>query len=365
MMPEDAEKFEKAGIEKIYIRTILGCRARSGVCAQCYGMNLATSKRVDLGEAVGIIAAQSIGEPGTQLTMRTFHSGGVAGADITQGLPRVEELFEARTPKKPAILSALDGVAHIQPDENPNIQDVVVYNAETGESVTYQIPYGRRITIADGAMVKRGDALTEGSKAPADIMEYLGPDAVYDYIISETQKVYRSQSVNINDKHIEVIARQMTRKLRIEDTGDTDMLVGTLVSVNEFDDENEKVRERIASGETELREATCSPVLLGISKAALQTDSFLSAASFQETTKVLTEAAIKGKVDNLLGLKENVIIGKLIPAGTGMACYNNVDVLAAEDTAPTSPDGFDSVIAGEDVAESAETSEASAEEIGA
>ena len=208
--------------------------------------------------------------------------------------------------------------------------------------MTYQIPYGRRINVADGAEIKRGDALTEGSKAPADIMEYLGPDAVYDYIISETQKVYRSQSVNINDKHIEVIARQMTRKLRVEDTGDTNMLMGTLVSVNEFDDENEKIRERVASGETELHEATCSPVLLGISKAALQTDSFLSAASFQETTKVLTEAAIKGKVDNLLGLKENVIIGKLIPAGTGMACYNNIDVLASEDTDPTSPEGGDS-----------------------
>jgi DNA-directed RNA polymerase subunit beta' len=263
--------------------------------------------------------------------MRTFHSGGVAGSDITQGLPRVEELFEARTPKKPAILSAIDGIAHIQPDENPNIQDVVVYSEETGESATYQIPYGRRITIAEGARVKRGDALTEGSKAPADIMEYLGPDAVYDYIISETQKVYRAQSVNINDKHIEVIARQMTRKLRIEDQGDTEMLLGSLVSVNEFDDENERIRERIANGETELREAVCSPVLLGISKAALQTDSFLSAASFQETTKVLTEAAIRGKVDHLLGLKENVIIGKLIPAGTGMACYNTIDVMKVED----------------------------------
>ncbi len=337
------KKIIAAGITEVRIRTVIHCRARHGICAHCYGADLASGKKVNVGEAVGIIAAQSIGEPGTQLTMRTFHSGGVAGADITQGLPRVEELFEARTPKKPAILSALDGIAHIQPDENPNIQDVVVFNSETGETETYQIPYGRRIAIADGAEVKRGDALTEGSKAPMDIMEYLGPDAVYDYIISETQKVYRSQSVNINDKHIEVIARQMTRKLRVEDIGDTDMLVGTLVSVNEFDDENEKIRERIASGETELREATCSPVLLGISKAALQTDSFLSAASFQETTKVLTEAAIKGKVDNLLGLKENVIIGKLIPAGTGMACYNNVDVLSAEDTAPTSPDGCDSV----------------------
>jgi DNA-directed RNA polymerase subunit beta' len=341
------KKIIAAGITEVRIRTVIHCRARHGICAHCYGADLASGRKVNVGEAVGIIAAQSIGEPGTQLTMRTFHSGGVAGSDITQGLPRVEELFEARTPKKPAILSAVDGVARIQPDENPNLQDVVIHNAETGEDTVYQIPYGRRITVADGAEVKRGDAITEGSKAPADIMEYLGPDAVYDYIISETQKVYRSQSVNINDKHVEVIARQMTRKLRIEDTGDTNMLVGTLVSVNEFDDENEKIRERVASGETELREATCSPVLLGISKAALQTDSFLSAASFQETTKVLTEAAIKGKVDNLLGLKENVIIGKLIPAGTGMACYNNVDVLASEDTDPTAPDGGDNVTTSE------------------
>ena len=334
MLTEDmVKKIIAAGITEVRIRTVIHCRARHGICAHCYGADLASGKKVNVGEAVGIIAAQSIGEPGTQLTMRTFHSGGVAGADITQGLPRVEELFEARTPKKPAILSALDGVASIKPDEeNPNLQNVNVFNAETGESAVYQIPYGRRITVADGANVKVGDALTEGSKAPADIMEYLGPDAVYDYIISETQKVYRSQSVNINDKHIEVIARQMTRKLRIEETGDTNMLVGTLVSVNEFDDENEAVRARIAAGETELHEATCSPVLLGISKAALQTDSFLSAASFQETTKVLTDAAIKGKIDNLLGLKENVIIGKLIPAGTGMACYNSVEVVSSNET---------------------------------
>ncbi|MCQ2354276.1 MAG: DNA-directed RNA polymerase subunit beta' [Clostridia bacterium] len=328
MLTQDLiKKIVAAGIERVHIRTVIQCHARHGVCAHCYGADLATGKKVNVGEAVGIIAAQSIGEPGTQLTMRTFHSGGVAGSDITQGLPRVEELFEARTPKKPAILSAVDGIAHIQPDENPNIQDVVIQSEELGETTKYQIPYGRRIIVEEGAQVKRGDALTEGSKAPMDIMNYLGTDAVYNYIIAEVQRVYRSQSVNINDKHIEVIARQMTRKLRIEESGDTTLLQGSVVSVNEFEDENNAIRARIAAGETDLHEATASQVLLGISKAALQTDSFLSAASFQETTKVLTDAAIKGKIDNLLGLKENVIIGKLIPAGTGMECYNSVGVI--------------------------------------
>ncbi len=323
-----AKKIVAAGIEEVCIRTVIQCHARHGVCAHCYGADLASGKKVNVGEAVGILAAQSIGEPGTQLTMRTFHTGGVAGSDITQGLPRVEELFEARTPKKPAILSAVDGIAHVQPDDaNPNIQDVIIKSEETGESTKYQIPYGRRIIVESGAAIKRGDAITEGSKAPADIMAYMGADAVYDYIISEIQKAYRAQSVSINDKHIEVIARQMTRKRRIEDSGDTNLLLGSLVSINEFEDENAQVRARIANGEEGLKEAVGIPVLLGISKAALQTDSFLSAASFQETTKVLTEAAIKGKVDNLLGLKENVIIGKLIPAGTGMACYNTVDVV--------------------------------------
>ena len=327
---EDAAKFIAHGIDKVYVRSVLGCKARSGVCARCYGMNLATSKPVGPGEAVGIIAAQSIGEPGTQLTMRTFHSGGVAGSDITQGLPRVEELFEARTPKKPAIMSEIEGIAEIVPDENPNIQDVIVTPADGGESVRYQIPYGRRMTVKGGDHVAKGDALTEGSKSPADIMNILGLDAVYDYIISETQRVYRAQSVNINDKHIEVIARQMTRKMRVNDAGDTPLLTGSTVSINEFEDENAKIDARIAEGETEARHAEGEQVLLGISKAALQTESFLSAASFQETTKVLTEAAIKGKVDHLLGLKENVIIGKLIPAGTGMQCYSDMDVIEAE-----------------------------------
>ncbi len=324
------KKIIAAGIEAVQIRTVIHCHARNGICAHCYGADLASGRLVSVGEAVGIIAAQSIGEPGTQLTMRTFHSGGVAGSDITQGLPRVEELFEARTPKKPAIMSEIEGIAEIVPDENPNIQDVIVTPADGGESVRYQIPYGRRMTVKGGDHVAKGDALTEGSKSPADIMNILGLDAVYDYIISETQRVYRAQSVNINDKHIEVIARQMTRKMRVNDAGDTPLLTGSTVSINEFEDENAKIDARIAEGETEARHADGEQVLLGISKAALQTESFLSAASFQETTKVLTEAAIKGKVDHLLGLKENVIIGKLIPAGTGMQCYSDMDVIEAE-----------------------------------
>ena len=324
------KKIIAAGIEAVQIRTVIHCHARNGICAHCYGADLASGRLVSVGEAVGIIAAQSIGEPGTQLTMRTFHSGGVAGSDITQGLPRVEELFEARTPKKPAIMSEIEGIAEIVPDENPNIQNVIVTPADGGESVRYQIPYGRRMTVKGGDHVAKGDALTEGSKSPADIMNILGLDAVYDYIISETQRVYRAQSVNINDKHIEVIARQMTRKMRVNDAGDTPLLTGSTVSINEFEDENAKIDARIAEGETEARHAEGEQVLLGISKAALQTESFLSAASFQETTKVLTEAAIKGKVDHLLGLKENVIIGKLIPAGTGMQCYSDMDVIEAE-----------------------------------
>ena len=324
------KKIVAAGIEAVQIRTVIHCHARNGICAHCYGADLASGRLVSVGEAVGIIAAQSIGEPGTQLTMRTFHSGGVAGSDITQGLPRVEELFEARTPKKPAVMSEIDGIAEIVPDENPNIQDVVVTPEDGGESVKYQIPYGRRLTVKDGSHVAKGDSLTEGSKSPADIMNILGFDAVYDYIISETQRVYRAQSVNINDKHIEVIARQMTRKMRVNDPGDTPLLLGSVVSINEFEDENTKIDTRIAEGEKELRHAEGEQVLLGISKAALQTESFLSAASFQETTKVLTEAAIKGKVDHLLGLKENVIIGKLIPAGTGMQCYSDMDVIEAD-----------------------------------
>ena len=328
---EQANAIVAAGIDKVYIRTAIQCHAKYGICAHCYGADLASGKKVNVGEAVGIIAAQSIGEPGTQLTMRTFHTGGVAGSDITQGLPRVEELFEARTPKKPAVMTEHSGVVHVHPGEVANTNDVSVRSEETGELVKYQIPYGMRLAVADGDTVVKGQALTEGNKAPSDIMKILGLDAVYEYIIKEIQKTYRSQSVNVNDKHIEIIARQMTRKIRVEETGDTDMMVGTLVDMNEFEDANAQIQARIDAGESNLALAEGSPVLLGITKASLATDSFLSAASFQETTKVLTDAAIKGKVDHLIGLKENVIIGKLIPAGTGMGCYHNIDVEKVED----------------------------------
>ena len=327
---EHAKAISAAGINQVYIRTVIQCHSKYGVCAHCYGADLASGKPVQIGEAVGIIAAQSIGEPGTQLTMRTFHSGGVAGSDITQGLPRVEELFEDRQPKKAAIMAEQTGTVHVQVGEIPGMHDVSITADETNEFHKYTIPYGMRLAITDGAHVERGQALTEGSKAPADIMRILGLDAVYEYLIKEVQKVYRSQSCNVNDKHIEIIARQMTRKIRVEDNGDTEMLTGALVDCNTFEEENNKVMDRINAGETWLKQAEGAPVLLGITKASLQTESFLSAASFQETTKVLTEAAIRGKVDHLLGLKENVIIGKLIPAGTGMRCYHNVDVQHVE-----------------------------------
>ena len=335
---EQAAAIVNAGIEKVYIRTAIQCHSRYGICAHCYGADLASGNPVKVGEAVGIIAAQSIGEPGTQLTMRTFHSGGVAGSDITQGLPRVEELFEARTPKKTSVLAETAGtVQEILPGDTPNTYFVDVRSSETDMVVRHNIPFGKRVMVKEGQEVHKGDALTDGSKSPADIMrifdnpndvndrEYL--DKVYEYIIKETQKVYRSQSCNVNDKHIEIIARQMTRKIRIFDNGDTDLLLDSLVDMTEFEDENNKVQARIDAGEGDLRMAEGKPVLLGITKASLQTESFLSAASFQETTKVLTEAAIRGKVDHLVGLKENVIIGKLIPAGTGMSCYHNVDVV--------------------------------------
>ncbi|MBO4321943.1 MAG: DNA-directed RNA polymerase subunit beta' [Clostridia bacterium] len=328
----------EAGIAKVKIRTVIHCHARYGVCAHCYGSDLANGKKINIGEAVGIIAAQSIGEPGTQLTMRTFHTGGVAGSDITQGLPRVEELFEARTPKKPAVLAKAAGVVSIETistDSGP-VDVVTLTTDELGGSARYQIPFGRRLIVTDGQTVEQGQPLTEGSMAPAEIMAYRSPDEVYSYIITEVQKVYRAQSVNINDKHIEVIARQMTRKLKITDSGDTDLLPESVVSVNEFEDVNREIARRNAAGEVNqvgepLRAAEAKALLLGITKAALATESFMSAASFQETTKVLTDAAIKGKIDNLLGLKENVIIGKLIPAGTGMACYRNVDVVASSE----------------------------------
>ncbi len=304
--------------EKIKIRTILTCRSHNGICAKCYGANLATGETVQVGESVGIIAAQSIGEPGTQLTMRTFHTGGVAGGDITQGLPRVEELFEARKPKGLAIITEIAGNVTIR--DTKKKREIIVTNDETGESKTYLIPYGSRIKAADGAYLEAGDELTEGSVNPHDILKIKGVEAVQDYMLREVQRVYRLQGVEINDKHIEVIVRQMLKKIRVENNGDTDFLPGTLVDILDFDDVNEKM---IAEGK---EPAEGKRVMLGITKAALATNSFLSAASFQETTKVLTEAAIKGKVDPLIGLKENVIIGKLIPAGTGMKRYHNVQL---------------------------------------
>ena len=322
---EQAKAIEDAGIEGVNIRTVIQCHAKNGICAHCYGADLASGQRVKIGEAVGIIAAQSIGEPGTQLTMRTFHTGGVAGADITQGLPRVEELFEARTPKTPVVMTEADGVVHVLDGDTPG-SNVVSIHAENVEVARYPIHSGLRLCVKNGDVVKVGDALTEGSKAPNDIMRIQGLDAVYAYLTQEIQKVYRSQSCNVNDKHIEIIARQMTRKIRVTEPGDTAMLADAVVDMVEFEEENNKVQARIDAGE-QLTLAEGAPVLLGITKAALRTESFLSAASFQETVGVLTDAAIKGKVDHLIGLKENVIIGKLIPAGTGMKCYNNIDVV--------------------------------------
>ncbi len=322
MMPEDAQKFEDHGISKIYIRTILGCRARSGVCACCYAMNLATSKEVDLGEAVGIIAAQSIGEPGTQLTMRTFHSGGVAGDDITQGLPRVEELFESRKPKKMAQISEITGTVSIDDTRRSALRNITV-TAEDGEVKVYEVPYSVGLKVQHGKIVQKGEPITDGALYPQDVLRISGVEAVQDYLVQSVQAVYRQQGVEINDKHIEVIIRQMMRKVRVEDPGDSTLLTGTVIDIFEFEDAEAAVQARIDAGETELQLPTASAMLLGITKASLATDSFLSAASFQETTKVLTDAAIKGKVDRLVGLKENVIIGKLIPAGSGLMAYRD------------------------------------------
>lgn len=318
MIKEDAaEKIVAAGIEKVNIRTVLNCKTKHGVCSKCYGRNLATGKEVNIGEAVGIIAAQSIGEPGTQLTMRTFHTGGVAGGDITQGLPRVEELFEARKPKGLAIITEVSGQVKI--DETGKRKEVIVVPAE-GEAQTYQIPYGSRVRVKDGQMVEAGDPITQGSINPHDIVRVKGIGGVQDYIVKEVQRVYRLQGVDVNDKHIEVIVRQMLSKVKVEDPGDTDLLPGGYEDVLVYEKCNE---DAIAQG---LRPAVAKRVLLGITKASLATESFLSAASFQETTRVLTEAAIKGKEDHLIGLKENVILGKLIPAGTGMKKYRNIAV---------------------------------------
>ncbi|MBE5995905.1 MAG: DNA-directed RNA polymerase subunit beta', partial [Lachnospiraceae bacterium] len=372
--PRRAERVLKFGvgkdgkaIKKVKIRSILTCRSKLGICVKCYGANMATGEAVQVGESVGIIAAQSIGEPGTQLTMRTFHTGGVAGGDITQGLPRVEELFEARKPKGLAIVSEIAGTVRVVETKKKN--EVVVENEEHGISKTYLIPYGSRLRVADGQEIEAGDPLTEGSLNPHDIMKIKGIASVQDYMLREVQKVYRSQSVDINDKHIEIIVRQMLKKVRIEKNGDTDYLPGSLVDYLEFDETNEKL---MADG---MIPAEGTRVVLGITKASLATNSFLSAASFQETTKVLTDAAIKGKIDPLIGLKENVIIGQLIPAGTGLRRYRDVHLdtddriaqaaEAAENETPAAAaeepaDEAEEVIAAE---ETAETLEEFAEEI--
>ena len=332
LMSSDAKTLAAHGIFSVEVRSVMSCEARSGVCARCYGMNLATGKPVNAGEAVGVIAAQSIGEPGTQLTMRTFHSGGVAGDDITQGLPRVEELFEARKPKRMAVLSEISGSVTIE-EARKNMMAINVVNEEQGETRVYAVPAAAGILVQTGDHVDKGQELTRGALSPHDVLrirgvndDVFGRPGVRNYLVQEVQKVYRQQGVDINNKHIEVIVRQMMRKVRIEDPGSTDLLSGSTVDINEFKDANAAVAARAAAGEEGLVPATCTPVLLGITKASLATDSWMSAASFQETTKVLTEAAIKGKVDHLIGLKENVIIGKLIPAGSGLATYRSFEM---------------------------------------
>jgi DNA-directed RNA polymerase subunit beta' len=317
MTVEKAEEVERTGIKKIKIRSVFTCKTRHGVCAKCYGMNMATSQQINIGESVGIIAAQSIGEPGTQLTMRTFHTGGVAGSDITQGLPRVEELFEARKPKGLAIVSEVSGTVKMEETKKKRIIYVI---ADSGEEFTYDIPFGSRIKVSNGEKINAGDEITEGSVNPHDILRIKGVKGVKNYLLSEVQKVYRLQGVDINDKHLEVVVKQMTRKIKIEDSGDTELLPGTLIDFFDFEEANSKAEAE------NVRPAEGRVTLLGITKASLATDSFLSAASFQETTRVLTDAAIKGKIDPLLGLKENVIIGKLIPAGTGMTRYRSIRI---------------------------------------
>ena len=331
---DDAEILEKHGIHAVKIRSVLTCRARSGVCAKCYGINLAIGEPVGAGEAVGIIAAQSIGEPGTQLTMRTFHTGGVAGGDITQGLPRVEELFEARKPKKMAQLAEIGGRVSIE-ETKRNVMCNVTITADDGEVVTYALPYASGIRVKEGDVVVKGEQLTEGALSPHEVLRIRGLSECHNYLIREVQKVYRQQGVDTNDKHIEVIIRQMMRKVRVEDAGDSELLSGSTIDLIEFLDAEAEIQKRIDAGEKnaegeELRKPTCTRLLMGITKASLATDSWMSAASFQETTKVLTEAAIRGKVDHLRGLKENVIIGKLIPAGSGLAQYRKFDAIDDE-----------------------------------
>ena len=350
--PKRAEIIEKLGLKEVKIRTVLSCKSHLGVCAKCYGANMATGQQVQVGEAVGIIAAQSIGEPGTQLTMRTFHAGGVAGDDITQGLPRVEELFEARKPKGLAIIAEFGGVAKIV--DTKKKREVVVTDPMTGNVKNYLIPYGSRIKIIDGQVLEAGDELTEGSVNPHDILKIKGVRAVQDYMLREVQRVYRLQGVEINDKHIEVIVRQMLKKIKIENPGDSEYLSGVTVDVLDFNEINEKLAEQ------KLEPAEGTQIMLGITKAALATNSFLSAASFQETTKVLTEAAINGKVDPLIGLKENVLIGKLIPAGTGMKRYR--DVRLDSDESSEEELSFEEDFEGEDIAENTENTDNSPEE---
>ena len=319
--PKRAEAIIKTGVDKVKIRTILTCRSHIGVCAKCYGTNMATGQTVQVGEAVGIIAAQSIGEPGTQLTMRTFHTGGVAGDNITQGLPRVEELFEARKPKMLAVLAEFGGTVSIVKTEK---KTEIVITDDEGNSKAYPLSKDTREKVVEGQVVAKGEEITEGSENPHDIVRILGVRAVQDYLLREVQKVYRIQGVDINDKHIELIVRQMLKKIVVDEAGDSKFLPGSQVDTIEFQEVNEKLEEE---GKTP---ATGTPIILGITKASLASTSFMSAASFQETTKVLTDAAINGKIDPLIGLKENVIIGKLIPAGTGMKRYQDIKISSTD-----------------------------------
>jgi len=345
LLEEDAEVLESHGITKAYVRSVLSCEAKSGVCAKCYGINLALGRPVNAGEAVGVIAAQSIGEPGTQLTMRTFHTGGVAGEDITQGLPRVEELFEARKPKKMAVLSEISGTVSIE-EAKKGVMYAIMVTDDEGETVTYTVPHSAGILVHAGDHVDKGQELTSGALNPHDVLrirgineDEFGRPGVRAYITQEVQKVYRQQGVDLNDKHIEVIVRQMMRKVRVEEPGSTDLLAGSTVDISDLKAANKAIDERIKAGETDLEKATYTQLLMGITKASLATDSFLSAASFQETTKVLTDAAIKGKVDHLVGLKENVIIGKLIPAGTGLDMYRAFKT-KTDDEVDSEPEGY-------------------------
>ena len=346
LMPEDADVLEAHDIHKVFIRSVLTCEARQGVCAKCYGINLAVGRPVNMGEAVGVIAAQSIGEPGTQLTMRTFHTGGVAGDDITQGLPRVEELFEARKPKKMAILSEISGTVSIEEAKKGIMYTLTITNEAEGATAVYTVPHSAGILVHNGDHVDRGQELTSGALNPHEVLRIRGVDddefgrqGVRSYITNEVQKVYRQQGVDINDKHIEVIVRQMMRKVKVEEAGSTDLLSGATVDISAFKDANREIQKRIDAGEEGLSLATCTQLLMGITKASLATDSWMSAASFQETTKVLTDAAIKGKIDRLAGLKENVIIGKLIPAGTGLNVYRDFEE-ETDETVAAAPEEY-------------------------